>query len=306
MKSPLFDPKSIQTQKITLPSLEKQNVQLLIKRLDLVHPFISGNKFYKLKYNLETAKSEGYHTVLTFGGAYSNHIQATAIAAKLSGLNSIGIIRGEKAAALNPTLEEAEENGMSLYFITRESYKKKADDRFVEGLKERFGDFFHIPEGGTNNLAIQGTSEILKDEDQQADIIATSIGTGGTMAGLVKAAKFHQKVWGFSALKGGFIFEEFDKLLKEQKVNYNCSYKIFADYHFGGYAKHNAILLEFIENFYESFGIPLDPIYTGKLLFGVLDQCQYLENKTVLCLHTGGLQGIKGFNNRFGTSLKDR
>ncbi|MBT0809963.1 pyridoxal-phosphate dependent enzyme [Litoribacter ruber] len=303
---PLFDPNAIPTQLVNLPSLERQNIKLLLKRLDLVHPFISGNKFYKLKYNLEKAKSENHHTVLTFGGAFSNHIQATAVAAKLSEIKSIGIIRGEKPKKLNPTLERALENGMELYFISRESYRMKADPIFLESLKERFGDFFHIPEGGTNDLAIQGTSEILTEEDLRADIIATSIGTGGTLAGLVKAAKKHQQVWGFSALKGDFMGEEFRNLLNAQVINHSCEYTIFTDYHFGGYAKHNKVLLEFIEYFYRSFGIPLDPIYTGKMLYGVLDQCEGLENKTILCLHTGGLQGIKGFNQRFGTDLKDR
>ena len=302
----VFEAGHIPTQKITLPSLEEKNIRLLIKRLDMVHPVISGNKFFKLKYNLQEAQRQGHRTILTFGGAYSNHIQATAQASRLAGLKAIGIIRGERPQQTNPTLTEAEDCGMLLHFITREQYRHKKEPGFLEKLKDEFGEFFLIPEGGTNALAIAGTKEILTGKDFEADIIACSVGTGGTVAGLIAAAQEQQEVWGFSALKGNFMAEEVDELLLKENVDSRCSYRIFTGYHFGGYAKHTAELVEFIATFNENLGIPLDPIYTGKMLFAVLEQCENLENKTILCIHTGGLQGIEGFNKRFGTDLKSR
>ncbi|MEP2347670.1 MAG: pyridoxal-phosphate dependent enzyme, partial [Algoriphagus sp.] len=177
-------PNSVPVNSLNHPILSQKGIKLAIKRLDLVHTEVSGNKFFKLKYNLEQAKIEGKHSVLTFGGAFSNHIYATAEAAKAESLESIGIIRGEKIEPLNATLAHAEQRGMQLHFIDRKSYREKATADFLNQINEKFGDFYLIPEGGTNELAIKGTQEILDSSDKQFTHICTSIGTGGTFAGI--------------------------------------------------------------------------------------------------------------------------
>jgi len=195
---------------------------------------------------------------------------------------------------------------MRLHYISREQYRKKMEESFIYELEGLFGEFHLIPEGGTNSFAIQGTREILQEQDLKADIIACSVGTGGTLAGLLATAEAHQEVWGFSSLKGDFMKGEIDDLLERHHIRPKADFKIYTNYHFGGYAKHTPHLIEFIYSFNQKLGIPLDPIYTGKMMFGLLEECRHLENKTVLCLHTGGLQGIEGFNQRFGTDLLER
>jgi len=277
-----------------------------MKRLDMVHPLISGNKFYKLKHNIIAAKQAGIKKLLTFGGAFSNHIHASAEAARLEGLSIVGVIRGEETLPLNPTLQRAKDSGMELFYISRSAYRDKASPSFLKHLGDIFGDFYLIPEGGTNSLAIKGTGEILQSDDFKADIITCSIGTGGTLGGIVASAKENQRVWGFSSLKGEFIHDEFKNLLEKESIVPKCQFEIFADYHFGGYGKHKPELIVFMKKFYLETGIPLDPVYTGKMMFGVFDKLDQIpEGSTVLCLHTGGLQGIAGFNHRFRTDLPD-
>lgn len=293
--------------RVSTPLLERKNIKLLMKRLDLVHPLISGNKFFKLKYNIVCAKQKGIKKLLTFGGAYSNHIHASAVAARLEGLSIVGIIRGEETLPLNPTLQSAKENGMELYYVSRTTYKEKSSPEFLNHLRHQLGDFYLIPEGGTNSLAIKGTREILEGNDFDADIITCCIGTGGTMGGIVASAKDHQKVWGFSSLKGDFIHDEFENLLHRETISPLCTYEVFTSYHFGGYGKHKPELITFIMDFYRITGIPLDPVYTGKMMFGVFKKLEEIpDNTTVICLHTGGLQGIAGFNQRFGKDLPDK
>ncbi|UCS94118.1 pyridoxal-phosphate dependent enzyme [Echinicola marina] len=293
-------------QKIISPESHSQNLEIIVKRLDLIHPLISGNKFFKLKYNLIEAVHRGHDTLLTFGGAYSNHIQASAAAAKAAQLKAIGIIRGEKQKILNPTLATAEENGMLLSYMDRESYRKKDLKETIEALHQQFGKFFLIPEGGTNELAIKGCKEIINEKDRQMDFICASIGTGGTITGLLGAASERQKVLGFSSLKGHFILNEIDHLLAKYGVQPKCAYEIFTEYHFGGYAKHKPELLNFIKAFNNQYQIPLDPIYTGKLFYGVFDLIQkgyFPSGSKIMLIHSGGLQGIEGFNQRHNESL---
>jgi len=280
--------------------LSDLGIELFLKREDLVFPEISGNKFRKLKYNLIAAKAEGYNTLLTFGGAYSNHIQATAAAGKIYGFKTIGIIRGEELADKlettlqeNHTLKSAHENEMQFYFISREAYKQKNDIDFLENLKSKFGDFYTIPEGGTNALAIKGCSEILDASDLNFDYICTAVGTGGTVAGLSKAASNHQKVLGFSVLKENYLHQEISTLTNKQ------NWKLMQDYHFGKYAKTPPLLIQFINTFYQRHKIPLDPIYTGKMLYGIFEEIKagkFSKNSRILAIHTGGLQGIHGVN----------
>jgi 1-aminocyclopropane-1-carboxylate deaminase len=281
-------------QKITydLPN----GISLEIKREDLLHPFISGNKFRKLKYNLLQAKAENKETVLTFGGAYSNHIAAVAYAGKEQGFKTIGVIRGDELGdkiAKNPTLQFAQECGMQFEFVTREAYRLKIEPDFIANLQQKFGSFYLVPEGGTNEYAIKGCEEILTEEDTAFDFICCAVGTGGTISGIINSALPHQKVLGFPALKGDFLKDEIRKFAA------NENWELVTDYHFGGYGKVNEELIQFINQFYKQTQVPLDPIYTGKMVFGVIDLIQknyFPDNAKILLIHTGGLQGIQGMN----------
>jgi 1-aminocyclopropane-1-carboxylate deaminase len=279
-----------------LPLELPNGISLEIKREDLLHPFISGNKFRKLKYNLLQAKAENQETVLTFGGAYSNHIAAVAYAGKEQGFKTIGIIRGDELGdkiAENPTLQFAQDCGMQFEFVTREAYRFKTEPDFVANLKDKFGPFYLVPEGGTNEYAIKGCEEILTDQDTSFDYICCAVGTGGTISGIINSALPHQKVLGFPALKGDFLKDEIRKFAT------NKNWKLLTDYHFGGYGKVNEELIQFINQFYKQTQVPLDPVYTGKMVFGVIDLIQknyFPDNTKILLIHTGGLQGIQGMN----------
>jgi 1-aminocyclopropane-1-carboxylate deaminase len=310
------------------------SISVSIKREDLIHPFVSGNKFRKLKYNLLQAKKEKTLTLLTFGGAFSNHIAAVAFAGKENGFRTIGIIRGDELRdkiAGNPTLEFAQNCGMQLEFVSREEYRRKKEIPFLENIKEKFGDFYLIPEGGTNELAIKGCQEILTEEDSRYNYVCCAVGTGGTISGIINSALPHQKVLGFPALKGDFLKDEirifaqnemsitgFDastdedvrpELLrigeaipcsnKKQILDTHENWELITDYHFGGYGKVNQDLIAFINQFYAENQIPLDPIYTGKMVFGVMDLIQknyFPPHSKILLIHTGGIQGIQGMN----------
>ena len=283
-------------QEVQLPILKEKQVTLFLKREDLIHPYISGNKYRKLKYNLLEAEQQGLETVLTFGGAFSNHIAATAYAASEKGFKSIGIIRGEELEEKwmqNPTLNRAYANGMRFKFVSRERYRSKNERGFLSDLKKEFGDFHLIPEGGTNALAVKGCEEILSQTDADFDIITTCVGTGGTIAGLINSSKQHQHVIGFPALKGDFLEQEIEKMVNNRR------WSLLLDYHFGGYGKITEALIRFINDFKKRTGIPLDPIYTGKMLYGLLDRVKhdtFVPGTKILAVHTGGLQGIDGMN----------
>lgn len=271
-----------------------------------MHLPVQGNKYYKLKYNLLAAKEQGKSTILTFGGAFSNHILATAQAAKQQGFKSIGIIRGEIKQPLNPTLSMASKSGMFLQSISRSEYRQKTSDKFIGELKSKYGDFYLIPEGGTNALAIKGCAEILNQEDLMSDFITVPIGTGGTFCGLLASAQPHQCVLGFSSLKGDFINDEIQNLLAAFKIEPQCQWRTLTAYHFGGYAKFKPELLSFIKETKQLTKIPWDPIYTGKMMFGLIDLIKkdlIPPKSRVLVLHTGGLQGILGFNEIHGTEI---
>lgn len=281
-------------------------VKLFVKRDDLIHPLVSGNKFRKLKYNLVEAKKKGSETILSFGGAYSNHIHALSAACNGNGFKSIGIIRGDEIRPLNHTLQFAEDNGMELHWISRGDYRKKDEPEFIEKLKEQFGNFYLVPEGGTNELAIQGASEIIPEIEIEFDYICTGVGTGGTIAGLIKSCPSKSKVLGFSALKGDFLKDEVQGLLEEghnkgQKDNEKSAsgWEINVDFHFGGYAKVKPELWDFIDDFKEEVDIQLEPIYNGKMMFGIKALCErgfFKPRETIVALHTGGLQGLAGFD----------
>lgn len=284
-------------QQVNLPLLKNNAIQLSVKREDQIHPFISGNKFRKLKYNLSDAKSEGFDALLTFGGAYSNHIAATAYAGFEQGFKTIGVIRGEELSSEtdNATLAFAKSHGMELYFVDRVQYRAKDSEEFLEELKRKFGNFYLIPEGGTNDLAVRGCEEILEEGlgDFNFDYICVAVGTGGTISGLINCLQPGQQVLGFPALRGDFLQSEIRKFARSDQWSLNN------DYHFGGYAKINLQLIEFINKFKYETTIPLDPVYTGKMMYGILDLVDkgYFENSSkILAIHTGGLQGIQGMN----------
>ncbi|PQJ82831.1 1-aminocyclopropane-1-carboxylate deaminase/D-cysteine desulfhydrase [Polaribacter glomeratus] len=297
-------------QQIFLPILEEKKVELFIKREDLIHPYISGNKFRKLKYNLEEAKKLKKKSLLTFGGAFSNHIVATAVAGEMAGFKTFAIIRGEelglnlaKTLEENATLRKAHESGMKFHFVSREIYRQKSSFGFIEKMKNKWGDFYVIPEGGTNIFGVQGCKEILTIEDKYFDFICCSVGTGGTISGLINGSKKHHKILGFPALKGNFLSEEIRKYtVKKNK------WSLQKDYNFGGYAKHTDELISFINTFKKDTDILLDPIYTGKMMFGVLDLIQkdfFQEDSKILAIHTGGMQGIHGVNQKLKEKNKE-
>jgi len=274
------------------------NAQVSLKPDYLIHSTVSGNKYRKLKYNLQKAQSENYKGILTFGGAFSNHIAATAAAGQALNIPTVGVIRGEELASkieLNSTLKYAKSCGKHLEYVSRSDYKQKNDAAYLKLLLENFKNFYVIPEGGTNALAIKGCQEILSQEDLSFDIICCAVGTGGTIAGLINSSLPTQKIIGFPALKGGFLNEDICKFATQS------NWELWEAYHFGGYAKVDSKLITFMNDFKTTYKIPLDPVYTAKMMYGIFDAIQtgkIPKNAKVLAIHTGGLQGIEGMNLR--------
>lgn len=285
-------------EQIYAPLLAERGIQLFIKRDDLIHPEVSGNKWRKLKYNLAEAQRLHLDTILTFGGAWSNHIAATAAACRLAGMKSIGIIRGEELDEEdNPTLRKAKENGMCLEFVSRENYRRKNETDFMWSLQQRFGEFYSVPEGGANAHGVKGCAEILNEVKEHYDVICAPCGTGATIAGMLSVLKPNQMLLGFPALKNAaFLENEIHRLAggKKELMN-NC--RIMPGYHFGGYARHTPELLRFTKDFAEHHRLELDFVYTGKMLFGIFDLIRkdfFRQGTKVLAIHTGGLQGNTG------------
>ncbi len=280
---------------------EKTGVSVWLKRLDTQFANSYGNKVYKLKYNIAAAKRQQKSTLLTFGGAFSNHIATVAALGKHEKLNTIGVIRGEELGkdlaqtlAQNPTLRQAKKEGMLFEFISRAAYREKDTPLFRESLFKKFGEVYVLPEGGTNVLAVKGCEEIVSAKDVNFDVICCAVGTGGTISGLINAAATHQQVVGFSALKAN---------LEPQIKPFVCTanWKIFSETYFGGFAKINKELVSFINTFKHQYGVLLDPIYTGKMMYHLQEKIQagyFPKNSCILAVHTGGLQSILGMNER--------
>jgi 1-aminocyclopropane-1-carboxylate deaminase len=283
--------------------LDRFGLKLYVQREDLAFSEVPGNKWRKLKYNLMQAKEEGYHTLLTFGGAYSNHIAATAAAGKMYGFKTIGLIRGEAYDRLNPTLSKASDDGMLLHYLARDVYRNKMDPVYIQELHDLYGAFYLLPEGGSNSLAVKGCAEMIVSESIQYDFLCCPVGTGATLAGMIAGSRGRKKVLGFSSLKGGaFLNNDVLSFLESFRVAQGLAvyenWEIIQKYHFGGYAKTNQVLLDFIRAFNERNQIPLDCIYTGKMFFGLYDMIEkgfFAKGDTVLAIHTGGLQGNSGF-----------
>lgn len=262
-----------------------------VLRLDLLHPIVSGNKWFKLTPYLDEAEQSG-KTVITFGGAFSNHIVATAAASANRNLQSAGIIRGEKPIVLSHTLQQAEVFGMKLFFATREEYRKKSLPTTVFDFYKP-DDLFVVPEGGYGQRGMAGAKKILATaETSSYTHLACAVGTGTTLAGIIASAEEGQKTIGIPVLKNAFsLHTEISQLLPEEK---HQEINLIHDYHFGGYAKKSNALLEFMNNFYKATSIPTDFVYTAKAFYGVFDLVRkglFSGNDKILLVHTGGLQG---------------
>jgi len=289
--------------------LNEKGVKLYVKRDDLIHPQFGGNKWRKLKYNLIHAREKQYDTLLTFGGAWSNHIYATAAAARHFGFNSIGMIRGEKHSPLNNTLAFAENCGMQLHYVDRARYRQKHQQDYLKKIQQEFGDVYLLPEGGSNELALKGCEEIvheITDESKQRfDVICCASGTGATLAGLARALTDSQLAIGFSALKGGsFLSDEVTAFLNGSDSGTasdtsSKNWQIEQGFHFGGYAKIDDELVSFMKQFQSQHGFKLDAVYTGKMFYGLFHRIEhglFKPGTVIVAVHSGGLQGNKGFN----------
>ena len=291
-------------QAIPHPVAQRAGGRLLLWRDDLVHPDLPGNKARKLKYNLLQAKAEGHTRLLTFGGAYSNHLAAVATAGRLYGFTTTGLVRGEAYEPLNPTLARCTADGMALHYLDRATYRRRAEPAFLAEMQHRFGPAYLLPEGGTNVLALKGVSELLAELRQHTDFdtVAVAAGTGGTLAGLalgLAEGDYPARAIGVASLKSAdFLRTEVDNLTQAAAGRVLTNYELHTGYHFGGYAKLPPELRAFIQDFQTNYGVLLDPIYTGKLLFGVLDLIEkghFAPGSTVVAVHTGGLQAWAGF-----------
>ena len=283
-------------QKLEHPLLEQHRVNLYIKRDDLINEEVSGNKWRKLKYNIAEMQRRGFKKLVTFGGAYSNHIAATSAAANYFGFEAVGVIRGDELNPnSNPTLKRASELGMKFYFIDRKTYREMTQLSKIPD----FPDHYIIPEGGANPLGMKGIAEIISEIQIPFDIIITAIGTGTTISGLIQGLNGKSKVLGISVLKGNFIQNEVELFLKNSDTH-QTNFEIDNSFHFGGYGKFSEKLIDFINTISTQLSIKLDPIYTGKALFGVWDMIERgkFDNQTLIFLHTGGLQGIAGYNQK--------
>lgn len=282
------------TDLITTDDISKPGGPLVhVLRLDKIHPVVSGNKWFKLKYHLQHALEDNHHTILSFGGAYSNHIVATAFAARSVGMDSIGIIRGEEPAEWSNTLKEARSYGMHLHFISREEYTRKKDPAFIKELRARFGKTYLIPEGGYSTEGMMGAAEILSltDKSKYTHIVC-SVGTGTMMAGLIKASLPSQQLIGISSMKGNHSLEqEIKELLADE---HDRPFTLLHDHHFGGYARYNETLIGFMNDLYRQTKIPTDFVYSGKLFFALndlLEKDRFAADSRILLIHCGGLQG---------------
>lgn len=286
----LFNTSNISIDTISNDCFIKKNVSLSVLRLDKIHPIVSGNKLFKLHYFLEEAMASSMKGILTFGGAYSNHLVATAFACKAAGLKSVGFVRGEKPLILSHTLSTCIEYGMQLNFISRLEYDKKEEWNFLKHLLEEWKDFLVVPEGGYHAKGAAGAALIANFIKEDVTHICTALGTATTLAGLIIAAKDNQQVIGVPVLKGMTDITE--------RVNYltnsQHTFQLLDEYHFGGYAKKKPALIHFMNQLYQQHNLPTDFVYTGKMMFGIFDAVEkgyFPPGSNISCLHTGGLQG---------------
>ncbi|WP_299196466.1 pyridoxal-phosphate dependent enzyme [uncultured Amphritea sp.] len=293
---------------VDLPDFKQAGVQLDLLRLDLVHPLISGNKWFKLKYAVEAVMASDCHRVLSFGGAWSNHIHALAYAGYEQGIETIGVIRGERPVRLSATLLDAERWGMTLEFVSRAQYRNKNEADFLAQLRDKYGSFHCLPEGGSGEWVVAGCREIfsLFNADQY-DLICCACGTGGTLAGLIAAKPDGVELLGVSVLKGGeFLYEDIRNLLADSGVVDPDGWSLTLDCHEGGYARVSTELAVAMRHFTELSGIGLEPVYTGKAFLALqrkLKRGELPPGTRVMLIHTGGMQGLRGMQGLLSKKL---
>jgi len=282
--------------KIDDPLLAQYQIELWMKRDDLLHPVISGNKWRKLKYILDHALSLGADTIISMGGAYSNHLHALAYVGKALGLKTIGLVRGEQPETLTPTLLDMKSWGMELKFVSRSDYRLLRQYKGWQDLPGLKTGQYWLTEGGAQALALEGIAELAADIDISYDTLCVPCGTGTTLAGIIDATPEQVSVLGFAALKNaGFLTKDVEGALSQPSNNW----QINLDYHFGGFAKITTELNTFIDDFELKTTIPLEPVYTGKMMYAVYDLIKkhyFKPGQRIIALHTGGLQGKRGFN----------
>lgn len=303
----MLHPKLIELEKNFQPSqltqlnaslLKQKQIELWIKRDDLIHPVISGNKWRKLKYILDYTLNKEMHTIISMGGAYSNHLHALAFAGKKMQLKTIGFIRGERPEIISSTLKDAQNWGMELRFVTRSEYRELRKYKIQDDFPGLCKGEYWLPEGGSTDLALKGVGELVFEIEMKFDVICAPCGTGTTIAGLIDSIPEHRTVYGFSALKGGgFLTENVESLSSKGKLN-KSNWSILLDYHFGGFAKRNNELLLFMKGFEKQHNIEIEPIYSGKMFYGLFDLIKrdfFNSGQKIIALHTGGLQGKRGY-----------
>ena len=285
-------------QSVSHPILIDKEITLLVKREDLRHPQISGNKWHKLKHNLAHAREQGYTTVASFGGAWSNHLHALAYAGKQYGLKTLGFIRGPLPQPLNGMLQDASDWDMELHSLSYSDYRRRNDADFCQQLMLPLENAYLIPEGGANSLAIKGCAELAEEILQQrpdADYLCAACGTGATLAGLISGAKSHVQILGFSVVKGNHSLEgDISRCLSDRG---NTPWRIAHDYHCGGFGKLSRELVAFMDDWKNHSDIPLEPLYTGKMFYGLFEMIRadtFPPGSTIVALHSGGLQGLRG------------
>jgi 1-aminocyclopropane-1-carboxylate deaminase/D-cysteine desulfhydrase-like pyridoxal-dependent ACC family enzyme len=300
----LISSEQVRLDKIELPGHLKEKCQLLVLRLDLIDKITGGNKHFKLKYNLEEAARLGHKTILTFGGAWSNHL--AAVAAAVNQFEIIAVVRGEKPEKSSDTLRFCEERGMKLHFVSREEYRRRHDADYIEELRLKFGEFYLLPEGGSNEMAVKGCREIVDLISEKFDVICCPVGSGGTLGGIASGLKKEQMALGFVALKGGEYLEGVIAKLMTPLSLRNASptgetkqrFRLIHDYHLGAFAKVTPELRAFKKDFENRNGFELDYVYTAKMFFGIYDLIEknyFKQGSTIVAVHTGGLQGNAGF-----------
>lgn len=297
-------------QKITT----KNDIEVWIKRDDLIHPEVSGNKWRKLKYYLEDFRKSGKEVLLSFGGAFSNHLAALAALGKMAGIPTRALVRGEEVHS-NPTLDYCRQQGMLIDTISRKDYAERDNPEFLRSLSQTLPHVYLVPEGGKGSLGVKGCTEIMREVEEYFDIVAVSAGTGTTAAGMLMGIG-KSELWCFPALKGGrFISPAIERWLLDFQLHFSTELaekvlirehlRLVDNYHFGGYARVSEELVEFMNDFYRRYQVPLDPVYTGKMMYGIFDMIEsgaMPAGTRLLALHTGGLQGIKGMNERLKNS----
>ncbi|MGB0468249.1 MAG: 1-aminocyclopropane-1-carboxylate deaminase/D-cysteine desulfhydrase [Pontibacterium sp.] len=293
----------VRLERLVLPLFKAKALSVYLLRLDQIHPQVSGNKWFKLYHNLKYASEQGYERVLSFGGAYSNHLHALAWAGNQMGIETVAVVRGEPEYAANPTLTDAKNWGMQLHFVNRKTYRQRENPDFIHTLLEKYPGAYIVPEGGSNALAVKGFEGIFRlpcwQDLPRPDFVVSACGTGGTLAGLIAAKPEAVKILGIPVLKGAeFLYRDIRTLLTEAGVVDPGGWQLDLQGHEGGYGRRTQALNAFMDSFQTATAIELDPVYTAKVMFrltSLIEQGKFSPGASIVAIHTGGLQGCRGF-----------